>query len=1435
MRRVLLMAGIVVLLVGSFCSYLSAETSGWDAKNEDTVDVKKLLPELCYENEEMNNGMVARSKNGKNETISSKIKHKTGKNKVLVEKNKLTGTPHRIIGGGLKIIQKDKNKVKEAMKVFKSIVVRESKQKIRKKDLCLTEQQKIIDETARSFIEENKDILKAEEINLKLLRIQKVRNKAYINYQQYYRDIPVFGAVVNVIINEEGSIPSCGSDYHKDINLNIIPNITENQAMEIAKEDINFNSEDDTIAINGLFVLPLNEGNSYSYHLAYKIGVFQKKLPAAWIFFIDARTKEILVKYNDIKYDELSGKVTGEMLPEYYDEIPHTVPFQDEYLKIVETNTQTTTDVTGDYTFYSFGENYTLSTSLTGPWINVINDEESTASYLAGNLSSPNNISWNASIATQAEMNVFYHINRIHDYVKNILNYDGMDVCLNALVNKSYYANAYWDEINNELAFGDGAGVYRNFGLFSDVIYHEYTHGVTDFIYTDGGVDVPYSGESGAIHEGLSDYFACTINEDSIQGDGGLFIVYDDERNLDNELRYPDDWAGEVHYDGMIISGAFWDLRKNLIQVYGEAQGKTLADELIHCARFGYPLTFSEYCLQILIVDDDDGDVFNGTPHKQEIVDAFYNKHGIYLSLFGYINSPGEGDYVKGEININGTAGTYGEFDKYEGYCWKENLNNKLNIPDYCLGIYTVPVNEDGVLFRWNTAIYEDGIYCLGLCVLDQQGREENVYIHDVFVDNENSLPVLNEEVTKIAMAGIPVGIKCNFVDIDDPDGPFANDITYTARNLLEGMLFDSETQVYSWIPQISDIGETYTMFFDITDGENSVTQKVNIVVADRLCLSEVAYDADQRVDISGEKVVFTKCWWDGDNYYSLGVYDLSSGTEEWIVSAKQGRVLELVVDGDNVIWNDMVWGSTGRNGYMYLYNFSAKSQITVHQTYGMVVNVDIHENTIVWRDDVRKLWKYDIPSAQETKLISDLDIYDPVIYLNNIAMSDYSGNIWLYNLLSNTKSRVNAEDGQGGMCPDIYKNTMVVKLKELYMYGNLSDPKVQLTNGAIVRNPVIYGDNIVWIDERDGGYNIYAYNLLDHEEMQVTNTAIEKMNLVINGDKIAWVERGFENDELVSKTYLVCLPQAHDSFDISLTAGWNFISLPIEPLDSEIESVLAPISGKYDRVISFTSEEGTGLYSPSLPPISNTLHKLHAGQGYKIFMTEPATLTIRGDLPDLQVPVLSEGYNWVGLTALLEKQITDVLDLEDIEEIYTLIPGSAEDTMENRLYYPYNFTTFIPGTGYIVKKKITQTPWKNNENGTLYTNQYWGSYTMGYRFTPNKNGKITKLGGYFNGAKTVYLWDANKNLITSAEITSNNNWSYVNINPVQVTAGQTYTVAVYLPGPSKAGSYRYNIANLPQTYGDITIKSSGFYYGGVGCPTTTYTFVMYGQVDIGF
>ena len=94
--------------------------------------------------------------------------------------------------------------------------------------------------------------------------------------------------------------------------------------------------------------------------------------------------------------------------------------------------------------------------------------------------------------------------------------------------------------------------------------------------------------------------------------------------------------------------------------------------------------------------------------------------------------------------------------------------------------------------------------------------------------------------------------------------------------------------------------------------------------------------------------------------------------------------------------------------------------------------------------------------------------------------------------------------------------------------------------------------------------------------------------------------------------------------------------------------------------------------------------------------------------------------------------------------------------------------------------ERPAENPLQSSGLSTDYTDFNW-NYLMGYRFTPQVNGKITQLGGYFNGTKTVYLWQrSNGSFLGSASISDpNNNWVYADITTVAVTAGTEYVVAV--------------------------------------------------------
>src|SRR3989338_3032341 len=120
------------------------------------------------------------------------------------------------------------------------------------------------------------------------------------------------------------------------------------------------------------------------------------------------------------------------------------------------------------------------------------------------------------------------------------------------------------------------------------------------------------------------------------------------------------------------------------------------------------------------------------------------------------------------------------------------------------------------------------------------------------------------------------------------------------------------------------------------------------------------------------------------------------------------------------------------------------------------------------------------------------------------------------------------------------------------------------------------------------------------------------------------------------------------------------------------------------------------------------------------------------------------------------------------------------------------------------------QTPWQTNAYGTLSTNIAY-QYAMGYHFTPLVNGQLTGLGGFFNGTKTVKLFNrATGVLLASATVTAATTWAKPAISPVAVTAGTTYPVAVYPAG--SGGSRRSSLSpTLPRPLGDIRLDASTY------------------------
>ena len=188
-----------------------------------------------------------------------------------------------------------------------------------------------------------------------------------------------------------------------------------------------------------------------------------------------------------------------------------------------------------------------------------------------------------------AQVNLFYHLTRGRDFFRDTLNVDSSGptwkvvAAANLQQSGQPMDNAFFSPMGlgapwsapNFIGIGQGS---VDFSYDSDVFIHEFGHYVSHNAvgYNEGQVATSEWGLSpwgGAIDEGISDYFACTVNGDSTLGEASLANLGGARDLTDTSKVCPDDVFGEVHADGEMIGSLSWSIR--------EALGAEATDQLV--------------------------------------------------------------------------------------------------------------------------------------------------------------------------------------------------------------------------------------------------------------------------------------------------------------------------------------------------------------------------------------------------------------------------------------------------------------------------------------------------------------------------------------------------------------------------------------------------------------------------------------------------------------------------------------------------------------------------------------------------------------------------------------------------------------------------------------------------------------------------------------
>jgi hypothetical protein len=100
----------------------------------------------------------------------------------------------------------------------------------------------------------------------------------------------------------------------------------------------------------------------------------------------------------------------------------------------------------------------------------------------------------------------------------------------------------------------------------------------------------------------------------------------------------------------------------------------------------------------------------------------------------------------------------------------------------------------------------------------------------------------------------------------------------------------------------------------------------------------------------------------------------------------------------------------------------------------------------------------------------------------------------------------------------------------------------------------------------------------------------------------------------------------------IPIHAGWNLISIPVQPLDTSVTSVFSSISGKWD-VVKYYDTRGVSdpWKSFRVGGSSNDLLNIDRTMGVWLRATSSCTLEVQGTVPVSTNINLYAGWNLVG------------------------------------------------------------------------------------------------------------------------------------------------------------------------------------------------------------
>ena len=472
-------------------------------------------------------------------------------------------------------------------------------------------------------LESEAELLRVDIADIAPLAVSRAGGITTATYTQSFGGVPVFGARISLsfkagrfVVGQFESMPGIAAQLKS-----VTPALSEAAGVKAALRGLRWGPQDAEVQSAELVVAPLLSELDATYHLAWKVDVRALHMPSHRVALVDAATGELLAWEEQVRF--FAAEVKAEVDDRYPQAGLVEAPMvnaqleSDALLSEVDSNGFFEHDGAAPVTWTAGSRWFRVRDHGPGlaSW-----DAELSADTTELVAAPAEDLDPTTALRVRAQLDAHVSAHMVRDRAIAIApGFAWAAERVQVHVNRDDSAcNAWFD---GELNFLRQSDQCNNSARVRDVVFHEYGHGFHNYSM------VPSAGfYDGALGEGLGDYMAATITGDPATARGFYRNSTQPLRDIAPNHVWPDD-IGEIHYTGIIIAGALWDLRTALVAQYGEDEGVAHADHIFwQVARLSSDIPTAY--VSALLADDDNGDLDDGTPNKCTI-DEQFALHGL--------------------------------------------------------------------------------------------------------------------------------------------------------------------------------------------------------------------------------------------------------------------------------------------------------------------------------------------------------------------------------------------------------------------------------------------------------------------------------------------------------------------------------------------------------------------------------------------------------------------------------------------------------------------------------------------------------------------------------------------------------------------------------------------------------------------------------------